>query len=319
MPYLCSKLSRNMHCNLGKSELDFDWLLFDFDNTLVDFHKASDLAFHKTLTDYNIENDEAYYGIYEKINAKIWSDFEQKLITAEDIRRTRFSLFLQEIGRDNLDGYEFNAQYLSNIVEFTSIEPEIVQMLQRLRSKFKMSIITNGLKEVQRARLAKCKIDHLFDSIVVSDEIGVAKPDSAFFEYTMSTIEQEFEKEKILVIGDSLQSDIAGAKLFGLKSCHINAGNPDEKSANIVLEDVLQLEPLITNIYIPVNCDWYDYLEIYAMRKTLVDIEIKTETKPRILTTRILDLEAKNKEEFAHLEDGTKLRLDKIITINPSE
>ena len=308
-----------MHCSLGKSELDFDWLLFDFDNTLVDFHEASELAFHKALKDYNIDHVDSYYGIYGKINAKIWSDFEQQLITTEDIRRTRFTLFLKEIGKEDIDGYAYNAQYLSNLVEFTIIRPEVVAMLERLQGSFKMSIVTNGLKEVQRARLAKCKIDHLFDSIIVSDEIGVAKPDGAFFEHTMNSIKDSIEKEKILVIGDNLKSDIAGAKSFGLKSCHINPGTLDKKAANIVLEDVLELETLITNVYIPVDCDWYDYLEIYAMRKTIVDIEIRTDTNPKTITTRIKDLEAKNKEEFAHLEDGSKLRLDKIITIKPSE
>lgn len=307
-----------MFCTLGQSELDFDWLLFDFDNTLVDFHEASELAFHKTLKDYNIEYDETYYEIYGKINAKIWSDFEQKLITAEDIRRTRFTLFLESIGKEGIDGYECNAKYLSSIIEFTHIRPEVINMLQRLKVKFKMSIVTNGLKEVQRARLAKCKIDHLFDSIVVSDEIGVAKPDSSFFEYTMNTIEEKIDKEKILVIGDSLKSDIAGAKLFGLKSCLINDSDSDKNSADIVLDDVLKLEALITDIYVPVNCDWYDYLEIYAMRKTIVDIEVKSEDNTQIITTRIKDLETKNKEEFAHLEDGTKLRLDRIISIEPS-
>ncbi len=308
-----------MFCKLGQSELDFEWLLFDFDNTLVDFHKASELAFHKALDEYDITYDDSYYKLYGKINAKIWSDFEQKLITAEDIRRTRFTLFLEEIGKKSIDGYAMNASYLSNIITFTSIRPEVVYMLTRLKGNFKMSIITNGLKEVQRARLSKCNIDHLFDSIVVSDEIGVAKPDAAFFEYTMNTIEEKIDKEKILVIGDSLKSDIAGAKLFGLKSCLINTGDVEKNSADIVLDDVLKLEELITDFYIPVNCDWYDYLEIYAMRKTIVNIEVKTAENTKIITTRIQDLETKNKEEFAHLEDGTKLRLDKIMSIKPSE
>lgn len=307
-----------MHCSLGQSELDFEWLLFDFDNTLVDFHEASKLAFYSALQNYSIEHDDSYYGIYGEINAKIWSDFEQKLITAEDIRRTRFTLFFEKIGKEDIDGYAFNAKYLSNIIEHTTIRQDVIDMLQRLQARFKMSIITNGLKEVQRARLAKCKIDHLFDSIIVSDEIGVAKPDNAFFEHVMDSVEEDIDKQKILVIGDSLKSDIAGAKSFGLKSCYISK-NPDNQSADIALQDVLELEALITDVYIPVNCDWYDFLEIYAMRKTVVDIEIRTEADPITISTRILDLQAKNKEEFAYLEDGTKLRLDRIITIQPSK
>lgn len=309
-----------MHCNLDNKGLEFDWLMFDFDNTLVDFHEASLLAFNQTFDDYKLPLQDEYYSIYEGINAKIWSDFEQKLITADDIRKTRFTLFLKEVDLAQIDGLEFNTKYLSNIVKFTHIRPAVKELLEKFKKRYKLSIITNGLKEVQRLRLDKCGITHLFDSIIVSDEIGVAKPDKLFFDFAMQSIHSNFDKDKILVIGDSFRSDITGAKLYGLKSCYISK---DEKSnankADIVIEDVLELDALLSDHYKPVDCGWYDYLEIYSMRKTTVTIKFTKDGKTKNIITKIEDLHTKNKEEFALLSDGMKLRLDHIISIEPIE
>jgi len=306
-----------MQCRLGKDELVFQWLMFDFDNTLTDFHEASLLSFEQTFKDYELKYDPDYYKVYEKVNAKIWDQFERKLITTEDIRKQRFKLFFEEIKLENIDGYEFNAQYLSNIVHFTTIRPEVVSLLKKLRQNYKLSIITNGLKEVQRARLDKCGITDLFDSIIVSDEIGVAKPDKLFFDYTMKSISTKIDKNKILVIGDSLKSDIAGAKLYKLKSCLISKKKHEDNVADIIISDVIELEKVLAEIYFPVNCDWYDYLEIYAMRKTVVDIEYSEGEISKKVTARIENLIAKNKEEFAVLSDGNKIRLDHIVTVQP--
>lgn len=305
-----------MNCKLSKEELQLDWLMFDFDNTLVDFHEASKLAFDQCFKDYDLRQDAEYYQVYKKINAQVWADFEEKKITTKDIREIRFTKFLKHIGVTQLDGLEFNTTYLNNLVKFTRIRPEVKVMLEQLNKKYKLSIITNGLKEVQRPRLDKCGITSLFDSIIVSDEIGVAKPDTLFFDAAMASIDEKIEKQRILVIGDSLKSDIAGAKEYGIRSCYINADIPTILDADIVISDVLQLENVLDDFYIPVNCDWYDYLEIYSMKKMEVEIHFKMEGKRGNFRGRILNLETKNKEEFAILSDGSKLRLDKIESIN---
>ena len=172
------------------------------------------------------------------------------------------------------EGFEFNAKYLSNLVKHTTVRPEVINMLTKLKAHFKMSIITNGLKEVQRPRLDKCLMTHLFDSIIVSDEIGAAKPDLAFFDVAIKSIPITIKKDKILVIGDSLKSDIAGGINYGLKTCLI--GPYDSfllVNADIVVQDVLALEQLLLDVYQPIDCGFYDYLEIYCMRKTSVKID----------------------------------------------
>jgi len=307
-----------MHCSLNKNELELEWLMFDFDNTLVDFHKASLLAFGQTFEDFNLKLQPEYYSIYEKINGKIWNDFEQKLITTVDIRKSRFKLLFERLNIESVDGFEFNAKYLSNLVKHTTVRPEVINMLTKLKAHFKMSIITNGLKEVQRPRLDKCLMTHLFDSIIVSDEIGAAKPDLAFFDVAIKSIPNTIKKDKILVIGDSLKSDIAGGINYGLKTCLID---PYDSfllvNADIVVQDVLELEQLLLDVYQPIDCGFYDYLEIYCMRKTTVKIDFTEISNQASVITKIENLFSKNKVEFAKLANGTTIRLDIIRELSP--
>jgi len=289
--------------------------MFDFDNTLVDFHKASELAFDQCFRDYDLKQKSDYYKVYGKINTKVWKDFEDKKITALDIREIRFTKFLEQINVTHLDGLAFNTQYLNNLVMFTTIRPEVKNMLSAMKKKYKLSIITNGLKEVQRPRLEHCGITSFFDSIIVSDEIGVAKPHKEFFDVAMASIDEHIDKRKILVIGDSLNSDIAGARAYGLKSCFVNKNKESSLDADIIISDVLELSAVIEDVYLPVNCDWYDYLEIYSMKKVDLEIQFHSEGKLEIFRGKIHDLKTKNKEEFALLSDGNKIRLDRIINI----
>ena len=289
--------------------------MFDFDNTLVDFHQASKLAFDQCFIDYDIEQKSNYYEVYGVINAGVWKDFEDKKISAVDIRKIRFTKFLEQIGVTHLDGLTFNAQYLNNLIKFTTIRPEVVEMLKVLKEKYKLSIITNGLKEVQRPRLDQCQITDLFDSIIVSDEINVAKPDKEFFDIAIASIDEEISKDKILVIGDNLRSDIAGAQSYGLKSCYLNRDPNTNTNADMFITDVLQLSAVLEDIYVPVDCGWYDYLEIYSMKKMEVEILYNIENRVEKTRGKITTLRTKNKEEFAILSDGNQIRLDKIINV----
>jgi len=308
-----------MHCNLEGNELEFEWLMFDFDNTLVDFHETSTLAFNQTFIDFNLKIQPEYYGIYEKINGKIWSEFEQKLITADDIRKTRFTFLFEELQISNIDGFAFNAKYLANIIEFTTIRPVLIDMITELKENYKLSIITNGLKEVQRARLDKCQITSLFDSIIVSDEIGVSKPDKAFFDYTINSIPDAVPRDKILVIGDSIKSDIAGAVNYGLNSCLIDKERKSNSTvADIIVQDVLDLSSILLYPYQPIDCGFYDYLEIYSMRQTLVEIKFYSGSVLDCCIAKIENLITINKAEFAELSNGFKIRLDYIKSIKPS-
>lgn len=202
----------------------FKWLLFDLDGTLLDFKSASKKAMWQTFEQYNKECTDELYKIYQKINHQVWTEFEQKIITAEELRPKRFDLFFKAINDEIAPPHIFNQQYLNNLVLCSDVYEGAIDLLQSLQGQYLMSVVTNGLKEVQRRRLARLNMTHFFDSIVVSDEIGFAKPNFKYFEYTYQSIPNPPPKSDILIIGDGIPSDILGGQNFGISTCWIRHG-----------------------------------------------------------------------------------------------
>ncbi len=202
----------------------FDWIMFDLDNTLVDFNVASRRALHDTLKAVNINLTDELYSVYKRINYTIWSEFEQNKIDAITLRTRRFDLFFEELGQTPVPAGLFSADYLKRIIDHTFVFEGVVDLLAKLHIDHRLSIITNGLKEVQRPRLQRLNLMQYFDSIIVSDEIGVAKPDAAFFKYAHQSITDKVEKSRILVVGDNIEADVQGAMNFGFEACWLHHG-----------------------------------------------------------------------------------------------
>lgn len=198
------------------------WILFDLDNTLLDFSAASKASFKQTFHDYGIDLKEDYYQEYSLINNQLWADFEDNKVTAIEIRKLRFTRLFEKIGIDNISGLAFNADYLNNLVELSECYAGVHELLDSLSKEYRMSIVTNGLQEVQRPRISKTHIGHYFESIIVSDEIGVSKPDHAFFEKVSQSINQPPELSETMIVGDSLKSDIKGGNDYGIQTCWIS-------------------------------------------------------------------------------------------------
>ena len=200
----------------------YKWLLFDADNTFLDFATASKKSLFTTCEDYRLTCDEGIYKTYKIENAKVWEAFENKEITALELRSLRFEKFFSAVDIKGIDPFEFNARFLQNLINVSEAYSGAKNYLENLRPSYKMSVITNGLKEVQRPRINKLQMSHIFDSIIVSDEIGVAKPDIEFFNHSYSTIANPPPKSEVLVIGDNLKSDIQGGINFGVDTCWIS-------------------------------------------------------------------------------------------------
>ncbi len=227
--------------------MKYDWLLFDLDNTLLDFTKASDIAFREALLDFGFEDPGTYYASYKKINAKIWEAFENKEITAERLRSERFNRFFDKVGLTG-DGGAFNALYITKIIENTFLLNGATSMLDDLKASAKLAIITNGLKEAQRPRIKEAALNSYFQTIIVSDEIGFAKPDPAFFEFTFANIGQP-NKDRVLVIGDSLNSDIKGGNRYGLDTCWFNPSKKLNQSEIKPKFEISQLSEIQNLVY----------------------------------------------------------------------
>ena len=290
----------------------FEYLLFDFDNTLVDFHGPSKVAFQQAFEEQDLEYDESVYSLYKKINGKIWDQFEKGEITTDDIRRERFKQLFEQLKIEGIDPVFFNSRYIHFVIENTVLYSGVEDLLISLKDKYKLAIVTNGLKEAQRARLDKVGISKYFDVIVVSDEIGFAKPDKGYFDFVHKEI-GEIDKEKVLLIGDNPNSDILGAKDFGYKSCWINA---NEKQTEIVADyeitSVLHLPKVLSDQN--VSCDFYDGVEILAMKGKRLKITFVDETGiERVVNSPIKNLQTKDKKEYLITDEGKIIRLDKVI------
>lgn len=163
---------------------------------------------------------EKVHDIYHELNLSVWKAFEKNEIDAVRLRTLRFELFLKEMGW-NHDPVEWGRTYLEGIVEFSTLFDQALQILDYAGSKYKLAAVTNGLREVQRPRLRKCGIYEKFDHIVVSDEIGYSKPDIEFFEYLFKRIGPHSRNE-LLMVGDSLSSDMRGARNAGIDTCWLD-------------------------------------------------------------------------------------------------
>ncbi len=200
--------------------MPYHWILFDADNTLLDFTGASRKAFAQAINELHIPHHPDLFARYKRVNHIVWTELEKGQIDAVTLRKKRFELFLQDIKIDR-DPVLFNKLYLDNLVQHSELLHGARPLLDHLHGKTKLALITNGLKEVQRPRLKHTGIDQYFDVIVVSDEIGKSKPHPDYFDHVFQ--EMRFpDKKKVLVIGDNLHSDIKGGMDYGIDTCWFN-------------------------------------------------------------------------------------------------
>jgi len=199
----------------------YSHLLFDADNTLFDFDAAEAQSLRTVMEHIDFPMDRQNFNLYHHINKKCWSDFEKGILAQEDIQITRFTRFLERLKSD-ADPVEIGALYLKGLATCTDLVYGAVDMLNRCReSGYEMVVITNGLKEVQRPHFEHTGLTEYFSHIIVSDEIGASKPHTAFFDHTFKAIGHP-PKDKVLIVGDGLSSDIKGGMKYGVDTCWFN-------------------------------------------------------------------------------------------------
>lgn len=201
--------------------MKYEVIIFDADDTLFDFKKSEKEAFKNTMIDFNFDYDESYHlKVYHDINNLIWKEFEQGYITQEKLKIERFRRLSDKLKVTFNEG-EFAKSYMNNLSNASYLLDGSFDLIKSLKSNYKLSIITNGLTLVQEKRIRKSIIAKYFDDIVISEEISISKPDSKIFEHALNNINY-FEKSKVLMVGDSLTSDIQGGINFGIDTCWYN-------------------------------------------------------------------------------------------------
>jgi len=193
-------------------------VLWDVDNTLLDFPYSQRCAITKCFEDIGHEINEEMIERYSVINDSYWKRHERGELTKAQLLIGRFITLFKEYQIENVDVEAFNAGYMAEIGNHFRYLDYSLQICSGLRGKVKQYVVTNGNGEVQRKKLTDSKLLPIMDGLFISEEIGAPKPHKEFFDYCLSQIEEK-DKSKILIVGDSLSSDMKGGIDAGIMTC----------------------------------------------------------------------------------------------------
>ncbi len=222
----------------------YTWLLFDADNTIWDFDAAEATALERTLVERDITWSREVLGTYQLINRAAWDDYEQGRLPKEQLRDIRFQRLLEHYRHDH-PAEELSLSYRGYLAASNHLLPGAEAVLKSVHGRYRLGLITNGLTEVQRPRLANTGISPYFEFIAISDELGVAKPHPAFFDHANEKMGAP-DPRTVLVIGDNPNADIKGALDYGFDACWLrHPGAADRKHLGETfriraIEDLLQ-------------------------------------------------------------------------------
>ncbi|WGE58363.1 pyrimidine 5'-nucleotidase [Actinobacillus equuli] len=196
--------------------MKYRWILFDADETLFSFNSYDGLK--AMLTRYHIDFSRADYEQFQAVNKPLWVAYQNNEITAKDIQTRRFAKLSAQTG---VDALQLNQELMAEMAIVSKPLNGVMAMLNQLYGKVKMGIITNGFTELQQQRLLNTDTQHFFEFVAVSEQIGAAKPDRQVFEYAFALMDEP-DKTKILMVGDTLASDVLGGNNAGIDTCWFN-------------------------------------------------------------------------------------------------
>lgn len=198
----------------------FKHVFLDMDDTLLDFLLTERDAICSTFRAFGKEPTEERIAIYSAINLETWERFERGEIPRERIFQERFEKLFSRFGWE-LDPAAFNAVYRTQLSLGHHLVPGAKELLDYLAPKYHLYIASNGTAYTQDRRLLDAGIVDYFDKVFISERVGHHKPEKAYFDTCFAAI-PGFRHEEAILIGDSLSSDISGAKNAGIASCWFN-------------------------------------------------------------------------------------------------
>ena len=220
----------------------YQWLLFDADGTLFDFERAEAAALARACRQCDLLFGPDLLTAYRRFNQEVWQNLEKGLITPDELKVRRFELLFAETGISRSPA-EFSDIYLECLGECSDLIDGACEALDELKRNYRLAILTNGLQVVQRARLARSAIREYISDIIISEEIGFAKPATEYFNAAFARLGHPAKRE-VLMIGDNWLSDIQGAARYGLDTCWFNPGHQPRPDGLDITFEVASLREL---------------------------------------------------------------------------
>ncbi len=219
-------------------------VLWDIDGTLLDFEKAEEAGIRGCFAHYNLgECTDEMLEKYKVINRGYWQAMERGEIEKPVLLVKRFEDFLHAYGLDASVAAGMNSLYQVLLGETVVFAPHAWETIQALKGKVLQCAVTNGTKVAQDGKLKNSKLDKEFDHIFISEVVGIEKPNAGFFDAVFAEI-GEYALDEVLIVGDSLTSDIQGGVNAGIKTCWFNPKGVENTSAlrpDYVIKDVAEV------------------------------------------------------------------------------
>lgn len=224
--------------------MKYDLLLFDADDTLLDFKKSEDISFQLILEKNGItENIKSLHEKYKEINNLLWSQHAEGLVSKDFLKVERFRKLLDE-NELSANPHQLCDDYLETLPSQVFLIEGALELIKSLHGKIPLVIVTNGIGVVQHKRLANSGLKPFFDLMVVSEECGYSKPDKRIFNHTFDLMQTKLDSSKVLMIGDKLETDILGANNMRIDSCWFNPEQVKNKTAitpTFEIQNILEL------------------------------------------------------------------------------
>jgi YjjG family noncanonical pyrimidine nucleotidase len=221
-------------------------LVFDFDHMLFDTDASEALAFSHSLHKHGVGEPAELLDSYQRINSALWRQVEVGSITPNELKTQRFATLAEEEGLD-LDSTDVAEDYTIALAQFGELYEGATELIEHLAISHRLSMITNGLSAVQRGRLERVGLSDAFEPLVISGEVGVAKPSSQIFDFVFDAHPKP-SRNSFVMIGDSLSSDVQGGINAGIDTCWFDRHRcgPGEVQPTHVIQNLHELHLVVT-------------------------------------------------------------------------